>query len=314
MSPHGVCVVGSLNSDLVVHTPRFPGAGETVMGDNFRVFPGGKGANQAVAAARMGAQVSMIGCVGDDDYGRMLRETLSAEGIDTRHVVPQRGVPTGVAVITVASDGRNTIVVAPGANATLSPPHIQHARAAIESAETVLMQLEVPMRTVLYAATLARDAGREVVLNAAPAAALPGELLPLLDTLIVNESEAAAITGLGGSRGGGVSGEQLLDRLEGLGVRTVVVTLGERGLAYVHAGARGRLPAFPVRPVDTVGAGDAFAGTLAATMSPREQDLRESLRWAAAAGALATTRHGAIPSLPRRDEVAALLASHPPST
>ncbi len=296
-----MCVVGSLNMDLVVHAPRFPAPGETVLGENFAVFPGGKGANQAVAAARMGAQVAMIGCVGDDANGRTLKETLAAEGIDVSAVHVTPGVATGVAIITVSAGGKNTIVVAPGANAQLSPHQVHAAREMVQKSDVMLMQMEVPLASVTTAAQIARSvpgAGPTVILNAAPASPLPDSLAGRVDVLVVNETEAAIV------------GETPIP--------TIIKTLGERGVRYTSPNGEGQIPAFRVVPVDTVGAGDAFVGAMAATWErgkagslPSLEGLRVSLRYAAAAGALATTRRGAIPSLPTRQEVDALIVRAP---
>jgi ribokinase len=308
--PRRVCVLGSINMDLVVRAPRFPGPGETILGGSFATFPGGKGANQAVAAARMGAQVTMIGKVGADAYGEQMRRVLNAEGIDTSNVLETAGTPTGVAVITVAEGGGNTIVVAPGANAMVSPEDVHAAAGAVRAADVLLMQLEVPLETVAAAAALARRGSKLVMLNAAPARQIPADLLRLLDVLLVNETEGELVTqGIaterpGARTPGAAAPDPLPARLAGLGVPHVVATLGEHGAAWVHAGACDAVGAFAVSPVDTVGAGDAFCGTLAATWDAgRELD---ALTSASAAGALATMRAGAIPSLPTAAEVRAL--------
>lgn len=300
-----VCIVGSINMDLIVRAPRLPAAGETLMGGPFSTSPGGKGANQAVAAARTGAGVTMIGAVGDDAYGSTLRGTLAAEGIDVSHIAGRAAIATGVALITVAGDSENTIVVAAGANATVSPGDVENARAAITEADVLLMQLEVPLATVQRAAEIARDADVTVVLNAAPAQRLSRDLLGLLDALVVNRTEAAIVAGAP------PGSEPALDML---GVSACVVTLGAGGARYLHGRADGNIAAYPVQPIDTVGAGDAFAGTLATRWAEHKigvgvdhEAFRDILCWACAAGALATTKHGAIPSLPTRAEVVSLL-------
>lgn len=296
-----VCIVGSINMDLVVRTPRLPAPGQTLMGGPFDRFPGGKGANQAVAAARAGAIVAMIGAVGDDEHGVTMRKTLADNGVDVSRVVSQANTATGVALITVDEAGENTIVVAPGANALVRSASVDSGVDAIRDADVVLAQLEVPLDAVQRAAMRARDVGAKVVLNAAPARALPSDLLAQLDVLIVNRGEAACIAG----RSEADDPEALAKSLQGLGVPEVVITLGGDGA--LHAGARTiRVPAFPVEPIDTVGAGDAFAGAFAAAMSEKIPT-ENALRFAAVAGALATTRHGAIPSLPTRDEIMRLL-------
>lgn len=300
-----VCVIGSINMDLVVRAPRLPAPGETLMGGPFSTSPGGKGANQAVAAARTGARVTMFGAVGDDTHGQALLDTLVHEGIDVSHVARRAGNSTGVALITVAGDGENTIVVAAGANATVSPEDVENAKSVIAEADALLMQLEIPLPTVQRAAEIARDADVTVILNAAPAQRLSRELLGLLDVLIVNRTEAAIVAGA-------PPGSE--PELDLLGVPACVVTLGARGARYLHGRADGRVAAYPVQPLDTVGAGDAFAGTLATRWAEHKiaagvdhDAFRDILCWACAAGALATTKHGAIPSLPTRAEVVSLL-------
>jgi ribokinase len=326
-----VCVVGSLNMDLVVRAPRFPAAGETILGGEFATFPGGKGANQAVAAARMGAKVSMVGRVGDDAYGVELRRVLEAEGVDTSGVLTTPGTPTGVAVITVAEGGGNTIVVAPGANGKVTPADVDAAREKIEGAEVLLMQLEVPLETVYGAAALARGACRTVMLNAAPAVALPDRLHALIDVLVMNETEMRILeAGMAASApwasmratARSIGTDQPagdLDRLRSRPIaESMIITFGERGSVWMSRHATEYIDAVRVIPVDTVGAGDAFCGALAATWpasassDERHELCLRSLRIASAAGSLATTKAGAIPSLPSYASVRALL-EHPAS-
>jgi ribokinase len=313
-APRRVCVIGSINMDLVVRAPRFPSPGETILGGAFATSPGGKGANQAVAAARMGARVSMIGRVGEDAYGVEMRRILDNEGIDTTAVLTTKSTPTGVAVITVAEDAGNTIVVAPGANAVVTPADVEAARNKIEAADVVLMQLEVPLETIEAAARLARSLDKTVVLNAAPAQPLPPSLLALLNVLIVNETEGELLAR--DARLSPLEPEHapshiapllpLFARLVSLGVPNTVATLGAHGAAWLHDRKCHPIDPFPVTPVDTVGAGDAFCGTLAATWSAAGP--LDALRTASAAGALATTKPGAIPSLPSTADVRALMA------
>ncbi len=309
-----ICVLGSINMDLVVRTPRLPAAGETILGGSFEMFPGGKGANQAVAAARMGAGVSLIGRVGDDEHGRRMLEVLRGDGIDVSRVVVTAGVATGVGFVTVVDGGENTIVVAPGANAVLTPADVGAARETIANADVLLMQLEVPVETVTHAAALARDAGATVILNAAPARTLPMELLASTDVLAVNETEAAILAG----RGAGAWGErETLTRLRNTGIETVVLTRGPRGAAYAHGAERGEAAGFVIEAADTVGAGDAFVDTLATRWAEHQisagradvdvMAVLDTLCWANAAGALACAGRGAIPSLPARAEVVNLL-------
>jgi ribokinase len=309
-----VVVVGSLNMDLVVRVARMPAAGETLTGDGFETAPGGKGANQAVAAARRGAPGVRVGGGGRAAHGHELLDGLAADGIDATRVEARAGVPTGVAVIVVEADGQNRIVLAPGANACVDEAAIDaRAAAAITGASGVVMQLEVPLATVLHAARVARAAGVQVLLNAAPAQPLPDALWAAIDVLVVNESEAALL-----------SGRPVLDgataliaaaQLRARGPRIVVVTLGALGVAWLDARDRpagassapaapsaGVLPAHAVLAVDATAAGDTFIGALAVAL--REgRSLPEALALGQAASALCVTRRGAQPSIPWRREL-----------
>lgn len=312
-----VCVVGSVNMDIVVRCQRLPKPGETLLGSSYKAFPGGKGANQAVAAARLGARVSFVGAVGDDAHGRELVKTLEGEAIDLSHLFVRSGRASGLAMITVAEGGENTIIVAPGANATLTTDEIALARSAIENSDVLLMQLETPTSAVLAAAKIAAEAGKPVILNAAPARAIPPELSRLLSVLIVNRTEAGILGGLDPS----VEPSRLALRLADSGPTAVVLTLGSQGAVVAYRNRPKRVGSFGVQAVDAVGAGDAFAGALAfgwpavhaayKAKSPDEFALLDlALAMASAAGALATTKAGAIPSLPHKAEVDALVARH----
>lgn len=294
-----ILVLGSLNMDLVVRAPRLPVAGETVLGGPFGRFPGGKGANQALAAARLGGEVALIGRVGDDDDGKQLRAGLEAEGVDVERV---RAVPdgaTGVALITVDERGENTIVVAPGANALVPADALDGA-----VARWLVVQLEIPIGGVARALRTARDAGTATLLNAAPAADLGPDVLRAVDVLVVNQGEAARLAG----RPETTAPDQLARALCAIGCGTAVVTLGADGAIAFDGQRELRQPAFPVAAIDAVAAGDAFVGALAVCLD-RGLPLDEALRFACAAGALATTRAGAQPSLPTRTAVASLLAA-----
>ncbi|BDP43649.1 ribokinase (plasmid) [Deinococcus aetherius] len=289
-----ILVAGSLNLDLVVRAP-IPRPGETVLGGELARHPGGKGANQAVAAARAGGQVRLIGRVGHDDAGSEFRAALAGEGIDVAPVTATNA-PTGTALVVVNPAGENTIVVSPGANLHLRPGDL--APGWFEDARVVVLQLELPLETVRRAAELGHAAGATVLLNAAPAWPLADELLRDVDVLVVNEHEAAAL--LHDVADGAEMADALARR-----VPLAVVTLGARGVAWAARGGGGRLPALPVTAVDTTAAGDAFVGALAVALG-EDQALEGALRFASAAGALAVTRRGAGPSLPRRAEIDAL--------
>ena len=301
-----VCVIGSANMDMVVRAPTLPTPGETLLGESYRTFPGGKGANQAVAAARMGARVTMIGRVGADASGTELRKVLGREGVDLTAMRTAAGVSTGVALITIDAHGENTIVAVGGANLLVSPEDIKGVAGLIRSAEVLLMQLEVPLDAVEAAAQLAHGAGRRVILNAAPARPLPDTLLRLLDVLIVNEAEAASLT----KRPIDTAPEQLAKALLALGPNAVIITLGKRGALVADASGTSTVPSVPVTATDTVGAGDAFCGTVAAMLA-EDKTLAHAVRVGCVAGALAATKPGAIPSLPTRAAVGEILAAKP---
>ncbi|MGY4707590.1 ribokinase [Candidatus Bipolaricaulota sp. J31] len=299
-----IVVVGSANVDLVVQTERAPRAGETVVGEGFTQAPGGKGANQAVAAARLGTEVAFIARVGDDDFGRWNLENYRREGIDTSYITVDPEVPSGVALIVVERNGENRIVVVPGANGRLRPDDVTRAEEAFAGAAALLVQLEVPLDTVEAALRLAREHGLTTILNPAPARPLPEGLLGLVDILTPNETELLHISGAGALDPGGIPA--LARRLLARGPGHVIVTLGERGALVVSPDGEAHVPPFPVDPVDTTAAGDAFNGALAVALA-EGMEMEAAVRFACAAGALATTVLGAQPSLPRRDQVEALL-------
>lgn len=301
-----ICVVGSLNMDLVVATLRLPAPGETISGGPFATYPGGKGANQAVAAARLGAAVTLVGRVGDDAFGAALRTGAAQDGVDVRHVQVATGLASGVALIAVEASGQNTIIIAPGANAALTPDDVVAAAPAITAARVLLLQLESPLPTVQQAASLARAAGVQVVLNPAPACPLPAELLALVDFLIPNEHEAALLAGA-------ASADDPLALAQALrassGVSHVIVTLGAAGALLLGPEDRPLwVAAHRVNAVDATAAGDAFVAAFAVALSEGCSP-QEALAWGNAAGALTVTRHGAQPALPTRAELLALLAA-----
>lgn len=298
-----IVVVGSLNMDMVVRVPRHPGPGETILGEDFNTFPGGKGANQAVAAARLGAAVKMIGRLGADAFGDALLETLQRDGVDISQVLRHPGVKTGVAMISVDADGQNSIVVAPGANARLTAEDISAAESVFTDAAVVVLQLEIPLPAVKRAAELGKKYGAKVVLNPAPAQPLEDSLAKLVDYIIPNQSELAIL--INSFQEGSV--ERAAARLKDKGFQKVVVTLGENGAFFLEGDRNLYLPTFPVTVVDTTAAGDAFVGAFSVALS-EGISIEKAILWGNAAGALAVTRPGAQPSLPAREEVERLLA------
>lgn len=299
MSGH-ILVVGSLNTDLVVRTPRHPEVGETIIGTSFQTFPGGKGANQAVAAARLGGRVKMIGRLGADAFGEALLGTVSSDGVDTAFVARDPQAATGVALITVDDRGSNTIVVFSGANARVSPEQISACEEAFKDAAVLLLQLECPLPAVKRAIELGRTGGLQIVLNPAPAQALEKALLSEVDYLIPNETELALLTGSESTTDG-------LKTLQAWGVKRTIVTLGDKGAIIQEAGSQEYIPAYRVNAVDTTAAGDAFVGAFAVALL-EGKDAHQATLWGNAAGAISATRPGAQPSLPYRKEFDQFLA------
>lgn len=303
-----IAVVGSLNMDLVIRVPHLPAAGETVIGREFTTAAGGKGANQAVAAARLGASVAMIGRVGKDDFGSALRANLNGAGADTTYVLSDEHAATGVALIAVEEGGQNTIIVAAGANANVSRTDVDAARRIIASSQVLVAQLEVPLDTVTFALDLARAAHVLTLLNPAPAQELSPDVLARVDMIVPNETEAGILTGIPVKDWESAKAAAL--ELNRRGVPSVVITLGERGALASDSGSIHRVPAFPVHAVDATAAGDAFVGALAVARA-HGRDLPAALRQAGAAGALATLKLGAQPSLPTRAELEEFLKNNP---
>jgi ribokinase len=311
MPDYDLLVVGSANADLVIGVERRPGAGETVLGSDLAVHPGGKGANQAVAAARLGARTALLARVGDDDYGRLLLESQRDAGVDTAGVLVG-GAPTGVALITVDPSGDNSIVVSPGANARLTPADVRAAADLLASAGVVSLQLEIPLETVAAVAEVVRTAGKNkgprdvgprIVLNPSPPAALPAEVLAVCDPLVVNEHEARFLLG-DDPAGREEAPEAWAAALLARGPRSVVVTLGAAGALVADRDRTVLVPSLPVKAVDTTGAGDAFTGALAWRLGVGD-DLETAVRFAVRVGAAAVTRDGAQESFPTAEEVAA---------
>lgn len=299
-----ILVVGSLNMDLVVQMPAIPRPGETLLGGKFATFPGGKGANQAVAAARLGAQVSMVGRVGGDAFGEQMLQIIRKEGIETRFVGVDAQSATGVALITVDAQGQNSISVASGANFTLTELEVRQAWEQIPEVDLLVMPLETPMETIRTAAQIAKQRHTRVILNPAPAQDLDESLLRLIDVIVPNESETERLTGkaIRDQEDARQAGAELLKR----GVANAVLTLGESGALLVEGSAGDPvfelIPAFQVRVVDTTAAGDAFVGALATALG-EGLSLASAAHFASAVAALSVTRPGAQPSLPYRAEV-----------
>ncbi|MEM5385166.1 ribokinase [Paraburkholderia phymatum] len=297
-----VTVVGSLNMDLVARAPRMPQPGETLAGQAFAQVPGGKGGNQAVAAARLGAQVAMLGCVGADANGAQLRAGLEAEGIDCAALETSATAPTGVALIIVDDGSQNAIVIIAGSNGEVTPDTVARHEAALARAQVVICQLETPPATVHAALTAARRLGKTVILNPAPAVGpLPADWLPLVDYLIPNELEAATLTGLSVS-----SPEEAMlaaDALRNAGARNVIVTIGAQGVVVATGGELPRhFDAPRVRAVDTTAAGDTFIGGFAAQLA-QGASVADAVRFAQRAASISVTRAGAQPSIPTRAEI-----------
>jgi ribokinase len=305
-----IAVVGSLNMDLVIRSPHIPQPGETILGSDFVTIPGGKGANQAVAAARLGAEVSMVGRLGQDAFADVLLDNLAAAGVDAAHVQKDAGAATGVALIVVDDNGENSIVVASGANMRVTEADINSAETVIANASVLILQLEVPLPAVMRSAVIAREHGVPVILNPAPARELPADLFKLVDVLIPNEIETALLSGQKSQSPSELRGsaQKLLD----YGVGSVVVTQGKRGALLVsNEHEPVEFEAFKIDPVDTTAAGDAFVAGLAVHLGAGHP-LPEAIQWGNAAGALAAMRFGAQTSAPTQDEVEKLISGMNP--
>lgn len=296
-------VVGSLNMDLVVRTPRFPQPGETIQGQDLATYPGGKGANQAVAAAKHGLEVAMIGKVGQDTFGDTLLETLPSKKVDTTHITTDPQASTGTAVITVNQKGQNSIVLSAGANARLTPADIDRAGELFEHAAMFLVQFEIPSHTVAHAVEKAHKAGLQVLVNPAPGREIDRRMMGNIDILIPNESELSLL-----------SGQQVRDlpsaeeagrRLQEMGIPTMIITLGHQGCLVLTESTSVHLAPPQVEVVDTTAAGDSFIGGFAAALR-KDFTLQDAAAFANCAGALATTKPGAQPSLPTFEEVQTL--------
>lgn len=300
-------VLGSINADHVISVPHFVKPGETLMGNNYHIAYGGKGANQAVAAARLGANVDFIACIGNDDIGLAMKKAFAQGGMNTEAVVEVKDTTTGIAMIQVSASGENSIVISAGANACLTEEVIERFQHKISQADSLLMQLETPLSAVILAAKLAKTANTKVVLNPAPAQALPDELLTNIDMITPNETETEILTGVK------VIDEQSAAKAAQVfhtkGIETVLITLGSKGV-YVSQQGRGEIVVgFRVEAKDTTAAGDTFNGALMTALL-EDKPLAQAIRFAHAAAAISVTRQGAQPSIPTREETLSFLEKH----
>lgn len=301
-----IVVVGSSNTDMILQMDHIPRPGETILGGEFSMAAGGKGANQAVAAARAGGDVTFLARVGSDLFGRQAIEAFRKDGIDVQHVMEDESAPSGVALIFVAADGENSIGVASGANAKLTPQDIDQASPLIAAADVLVMQLESPLETIAAAAAIGAQNGVNVILNPAPAQPLSDSLLQNVSILTPNESEAELLTGVRVTDEAGAA--EAASVLHARGVGVVVVTLGARGSYVSSDQCTGMVAAFEVSPVDTTAAGDVFNGALAVALS-EDQPLEQAVRFASAAAALSVTILGAQPSAPLRRDIDSMLGN-----
>lgn len=293
-------VLGSINADHILNLDSFPTPGETVTGNQYQVAFGGKGANQAVAAGRSGANIAFIACTGEDDIGERVRQQLANDRIDVAPVSVIAGESTGVALIFVNGEGENVIGIHAGANAALSPALVEAQKTRIAQADALLMQLESPLESVMLAAKIAHQHQTQVILNPAPARELSDELLALVDIITPNETEAEKLTGIRVENDDDAA--KAAQALHSKGIDTVIITLGNRGVWASVKGEGQRVPGFKVQAIDTIAAGDTFNGALITALL-EDKTLNEAIRFAHAAAAIAVTRKGAQPSVPWREEI-----------
>ncbi|MTD27945.1 ribokinase [Erwinia sorbitola] len=299
-----LAVLGSINADHILNLTHFPRPGETVIGKQYQVAFGGKGANQAVAAGRSGAEIAFIACVGEDDIGERIRQQLAKDRIDVSPVEVVADDSTGVALIFVNGEGENTIGIHAGANAALTPARVEKHQQVIADAAALLMQLESPLESVLAAAQIAHQHHTQVILNPAPATELSDELLSLVDMITPNETEAQILTGV--AVNSDEDAARAAEVLHKKGIGTVLITLGSRGVWLSEQGRGQRIPGFRVEAVDTIAAGDTFNGALITALL-EQRPMAEAVRFAHAAAAIAVTRRGAQPSVPWREEIDSFL-------
>lgn len=297
-------VLGSINADHILNINQFPQPGETVIGQQYKVAFGGKGANQAVAAGRSGADIAFIACVGADDIGERIRQQLATDRIDTQPIEAIADSTTGVALIFVNAEGENVIGIDAGANAAVTPDYLNRYRQRVIDADALLMQLESPLETVIAAAKLAKQHQTQVILNPAPACELPEELLAMIDMITPNETEAQRLTGIAVNND--ADAERAANILHDKGIGCVIITLGSRGVWLSENGKGKLVPGFKVKAVDTIAAGDTFNGALVTALLEGKV-MSDAVRFAHAAAAIAVTRPGAQPSVPWREEIDAFL-------
>lgn len=303
---HKLTVLGSINADHVIQVPHFPQPGETLSGQNYHIVYGGKGANQAVAAARLGAKVDFIACIGEDKIGLEMKQAFQKDGINTDSIATIQSETTGIAMIQVADSGENSIVISAGANAHLTTYIVDKFKQKILDADALLMQLETPLDAIIYATKIAKQAGKHTVLNPAPAKALPDELLAQLTMITPNETEAEVLTGVK------VVDEQSAAQAAAVfhqkGVAIVLITLGAKGVFISHNALQKIIPGFRVQAKDTTAAGDTFNGALVTALL-EQKSLEEAIQFAHAAAAISVTRFGAQTSIPSRQETLDFLAN-----
>lgn len=303
---HKLTVLGSINADHVIQVLHFPQPGETLSGQNYHIVYGGKGANQAVAAARLGAKVDFIACIGEDKIGLEMKQAFQKDGINTDSIATIQGETTGIAMIQVADSGENSIVISAGANAHLTTDIVDKFKQKILDADALLMQLETPLDAIIYATKIAKQAGKHTVLNPAPAKALPDELLAQLTMITPNETEAEVLTGVK------VVDEQSAAQAAAVfhqkGVAIVLITLGAKGVFISHNALQKIIPGFRVQAKDTTAAGDTFNGALVTALL-EQKSLEEAIQFAHAAAAISVTRFGAQTSIPSRQETLDFLAN-----
>ena len=299
-----ILVFGSINMDLTAYVPKLPQPGETLQGSSYITVPGGKGNNQAVAAARLGADVKFVGRVGTDGFGEEVLQIVSEQNVDTSLVMKDPDHGTGIAVISVDKNAENSIIIISGANFAMDDSDVERASRNMADAKVLMLQLEVPLDACLKAAQAAKEKGVKVVFDPAPAIPLPDEAFKLMDFITPNETETEILTGIRPANQEDASKAAKIFLEKGVG--TAIIKLGAKGVYYENKDESGFIPPYKVNPIDTVAAGDAFNGGVAVAIS-EGKPLAEAVRWGAAAGAIATTRKGALPAMPYREEAEKLM-------